>query len=302
MVVCTRNRPDDIVRALRWTQQIAPGITMLVADASDPGTQERVRSSVSACQTATFLACAPGLARQRNQALKWLREHRPECAIVHFIDDDTEVLPGYFDAIHQTFARDVRIGGVGGVVVGEPLPRFQRIKQLFGLSSSRPGVVLRSGYATLGHYPDWPAGRVERLPGCAMSYRRTAIEGLAFDDRLEGYSYGEDLFFSYALSESHILMTEPKARVRHHLSPANRSTRASVARDSIPLMHRFVRENRRRGLSVPAFWRSVMGDIVLRSVLGVATLDRDSLAFAHGLALGALDTMRQPLPTGGGPG
>ena len=296
VIVCTRNRPEDVVRALRWTQESAPGIAMLVADASDADRQTSVRCSVAEYSSGTFLACEPGLARQRNQALAWIRQERPATEIVHFIDDDTEPLPGYFEAIEKAFSAAPHLGGVGGVVMGEPLPRFRRLKRLIGISSSRPGVVLPSGYGTMGHYPDWEATDVQRLPGCAMSYRTSAISGIEFDNRLEGYSYGEDLFFSYALSETHPLATEPTARVRHHLSPTNRSARAKVARDSIPLMHRFVRENRRRGLKVPAFWGSVLGDIALRLGLGLATFDRDSLAFARGLALGAVDTIRDPLP------
>ncbi len=296
VVICTRNRPDDLARALQLSQECSPDIPMLVADASDGGRDLAVQNLVAIYPSAILLSCTPGLARQRNQALEYLRELPLPPGVVHFIDDDTEPLPGYFQEVEAAFAREPDLGGVGGVIVGEQVPRFGRLKRLFRLSSSSAGVVLPSGKSTMPYFEDWVPTAPQRLPGCAMSYRMSHIDGLTFDNRLEGYSYGEDVVFSYALSERHPLLVEPRARVRHHLSPVNRQSRFQVARDGILLRHRFVRENERRGLSVGAFWWSVASDVALRLVKGVVTLDPNSLATARGMAAGAWDVVRRPLP------
>ncbi len=159
----------------------------------------------------SLLTCAPGLARQRNQAIDWIRENQPDVEVVHFIDDDSEVSPSYFDEINAVFAREPKVAGVGGVLVNHPTPRYVKAKSLFRLYSDVPGRVLSSGQSTMAHYSDDVPTRPERLSGGCMSYRLSLIEGIRFDDRLEGYSIGEDLFFSYAVSRDlHPLAVAPK--------------------------------------------------------------------------------------------
>lgn len=297
VVICTRNRSSELISAFQDVRKASPDIEILVADASDEEHKPAVRSLVAGDTASVLLDCHPGLARQRNQALTWLVLHRPGTQIVHFIDDDTEPTPGYFEAIENAFEKDQRLGGVGGVILNQEFPRFQFVKVLFALYSSRPGVVLRSGRNTIGHYVGHEAVRAEWLPGCAMSYRLDAISGLEFDNRLEGYSLGEDLYFSYALSRTHSLTIAKDARAFHHLSPVNRQSAERIARDRIELLYRFVKENQDRGLKLTAFWWSVAGEILLRFMHGVVANDREAIAQARGCVTGAVNALRRPLPS-----
>jgi hypothetical protein len=300
VVICTRNRADDLAKALAAVEAVAHGIEVLVADSSDEAHLAEVRDLVDVHDGATLLACTPGLARQRNQALGWVRAQRPEAAYIHFIDDDTEVLPGYFEAITDTFAARPEVAGVGGVVLNQPRPRHVGTKRLFCLYSRTPGRVLPSGRVTIGHYEGDEATDPAWLPGCAMSYRTASIAGRCFDDRLEGYSLGEDMYFSFALSHDHPLAIAPEARVLHHFSPQNRLSRTRLAPVKIALLHRFVRENRRRGMRVSAFWLAVLGDMVLKLADGVRHGDSDSVAEAGAIVRGAWHTLRHPMPAGSG--
>jgi glycosyltransferase involved in cell wall biosynthesis len=296
VVICTRNRPDDLAKALTAVDAVSHGIEVLVADSSDESHLPEVRDVVAVHDGVTLLACTPGLARQRNQALGWVDDHRPDTPYVHFIDDDTEVLPGYFDAITEAFAARPDLAGVGGVVLNQPRPRHVGTKRLFCLYSRTPGRVLPSGRVTIGHYEGDEAADPMWLPGCAMSYRTASITGRRFDDRLEGYSLGEDMYFSFALSHEHPLAIAPEARVLHHFSPQNRLSRTRLAPVKIALLHRFVRENRAHGMRIGAFWRAVVGDMVLKLADGVRRRDSDSVAEAGAIARGAWHTLRHPLP------
>lgn len=296
VVICTRNRPADLTQALRHVRAIDARVEVLVADSSDQQDAGKVAEIVDATTQCVLLPCTPGLARQRNQALAWVRAERPDTDVVHFIDDDTEVLPGYFDEIAQTFASDPDLAGVGGVVLNQTRPRHVRAKSLFCLYSTRPGVVLPSGRTTIGHYEGDEARSPEWLPGCAMSYRLSLVGDTAFDDRLEGYSYGEDMYFSHALRARHRLAIARKAQVVHRLSEQNRLSRTRLATDKVALLHRFVRENPDRGMRRTAFWWSVVGDIVLKLADGVAHGDRDSVAESRAMLGGAWHTLRRPLP------
>jgi hypothetical protein len=301
VVICTRNRPDDLAKALTAVDAVAQGIEVLVADSSDEAHVADVRDVVAVHDGASLLPCTPGLARQRNQALDWVHAHRPDAAYIHFLDDDTEVLPGYFDAIIEAFASRPDLAGVGGVVLNQPRPRHVGTKRLFCLYGRTPGQVLPSGRVTIGHYEGDEATHPAWLPGCAMSYRTTSIAGRRFDDRLEGYSLGEDMYFSFALSHDHPLAIAPEARVLHHFSPQNRLSRTRLAPVKIALLHRFVRENTDHGMRVGAFWLAVFGDMVLKLADGVRRRDSDSVAEAGAIARGAWHTLRRPLPTGPGP-
>jgi glycosyltransferase involved in cell wall biosynthesis len=298
VVICTRNRSGELGKALADVRAIAPSLEVLVADSSEPEQKTAVRRVVADTTSCSLLDCTPGLARQRNQALDWIRDQRADTQIVHFIDDDTEPEPGYFAAVERAFAADPRLGGVGGVVVNQPFPRFQLAKYVFALYSPRPGVVLRSGRSTIGHYVGHEATRAEWLPGCAMSYRLDAIGPLTFDNRLEGYSLGEDLYFSYALGRTHRLTISEDARVVHHLSPVNRHSAERISRERIELLHRFVSENRDRGLRLSAFWWSVLGEAVLHFAHAIGARDPEALARARGVAVGGMHALRHPLPSG----
>ena len=301
VVICTRNRPDDLAKALTAVDAVARGIEVLVADSSDESHLPDVRDVVDVHDGVTLLACTPGLARQRNQALDWVRAQRGDAAYVHFIDDDTEVLPGYFDAIIEAFASRPELAGVGGVVLNQPRPRHVGTKRWFCLYGRTPGQVLPSGRVTIGHYEGDEATEPVWLPGCAMSYRSASITGRRFDDRLEGYSLGEDMYFSFALSHDHPLAIAPEARVLHHFSPQNRLSRTRLAPVKIALLHRFVRENGAHGMRVSAFWLAVVGDLVLKMADGVRRRDSDSVAEARAIARGAWRTLRHPMPAGPGP-
>src|SRR6478609_6300782 len=69
LVICTRNRPSDLANALRYVHAASPDLSVLVADASTPPSLEDVRDVVAESAQSTLLTCAPGLARQRNQAI-----------------------------------------------------------------------------------------------------------------------------------------------------------------------------------------------------------------------------------------
>ena len=300
VVVCTRNRPDDVRSVLSHVRAVSPQAAILVADSSDDGDKAQVEAVVAEVDGCWLLDCTPGLARQRNQALEWIRRRRPETSIVHFVDDDSEPMPGYFKAIEDRFATTPELGGVGGVIVNQPLPRFRIAKYAFWLYSRRPGVVLRSGRSTIGHYQGYEARAADWLPGCAMSYRLDMIGDLRFDDRLEGYSLGEDLYFSFALSRRHPLTIAEDALQVHHLSPVNRQSAERVSRERIELLHRFVRENHDRGLRLYAFWWSVVGEALLHLVHGITARNPESLARSRGVAVGGVHALLRPLPVRAG--
>ena len=232
LVICTRNRIDDIERCLASivAASYVPS-RILVVDSSDG--RETEEYCAQSDLPITYIRAPRGLSIQRNVALAEIQEE-----IVHFIDDDVEIEPDYFKELILTFRDSPDAAGAGGAMAkpdgvksaATPVhgffsrlaaPLYALISRLTLKASPRPGRVLRSGH-NIACY-DWPkVTTVDWLPGCSMSFRMSAIRGLRFDENRKGPNPGEDVDFGLrALARGPLFFT-PNARLIHHLSSTNR--------------------------------------------------------------------------------
>jgi GT2 family glycosyltransferase len=237
----------------------------------------------------------PGLSRQRNHAVAFCRSLG--VGVVHFIDDDTEILPGYLDALERRLDREPDLLGVGGRLQSarNVTDRSRHLRSWF-LLSGKPLCVLPSGIGH-GEHPAYPTeGRVQWLSGYGMSYRMEAFERNLFDERLgaglAGYGLGEDLDFGFRVSRLGGLVVEPAAQCLHHVAPSNRSNPHQRGRDRTVHRYVWVRENRRYGMKLPAFWWSVLGELLLLIASGVCRRDRQCLEMAGGILAGVTSIAR----------
>ncbi len=173
----------------------------------------------------TTLPSPPGLPAQRNLGLR-----QTQADVVAFFDDDVELEPGYLAALMAVYER--RWGeGVGGVAGSTPGWRQSSegawwLKRVFGLTH-----VAASGEAvrllpTLGlTWVAQPAHEIPcaALPGHCMSFRRTALDGIAFDESLGGYADGEDIDVGIQVGRRYPLWQTPDARLTHHKSRLQRA-------------------------------------------------------------------------------
>ncbi len=214
LVVCTRNRSDDLRSCLlSVAATMCPPERVLVVDSSDDDRAERLVDEFrpSFPVDIDYVRGPQGLTLQRNVGLDLLR---PTTEVVHFLDDDVVLEADYFMGIDAAFATDSAIAGVGGRITDRPTLSPSRVKSLLMLSGPQ-GAVLRSGH-NVGTY-DLPAvSDVENLSGCSMSYRVARIAGLRFDVRRAGYGLGEDVDFSLRANARGRLVWTPHARLEHH--------------------------------------------------------------------------------------
>lgn len=289
VVMCTRSRPDDLKMSLTAVWRDHPAMPVIVVDASTDLTSAEIcrKFAQRNYQVRYFIAERPGLTRQRNQAIAYCTGEGFE--VIHFLDDDTEVLPGYFDGIEGRFISDPDIDGVGGVIdnLRGDSRRFQIVKRMFGLWAPRPGIVLRSGRNLIGQ--DGAADKwvsVDWLIGCSMSFRTQVFAEQTFDERLGGRSLGEDFDFGFRVSRTRQLGVEPNAHCLHHLSVVNRQDAEEVAREEMSVNYCWVHEQRESGMSVGWFWWATLGDVLLHSFLGFWRRDAVHLLRAKGLLAG----------------
>ena len=144
------------------------------------------------------LRAEPGLTRQRAAGIDATTD-----PIVHFVDDDTVLDPGYFAAIVAAFEADPdgRVGGVGGFVTDQPAHRFRRVDALLGLDGAVEGVVLPSGRNVRVYTEPRGPLDVDWLSGCAMSYRRAVFASERPNLMLGRDRNGEDVELSYRVRQ-----------------------------------------------------------------------------------------------------
>jgi GT2 family glycosyltransferase len=271
--------------ACETAHHASPDLPIVVIDASSTSAAQEACAKLQAgLPTATIYyhrAAIAGLTRQRNQAAAICS--RMDAKYVHFIDDDTTVMPRYFDAIEDRFRRDPLVIGLGGIILDQPLVRLRAVKIAFLLASRRPGVVLRSGRHTLGQYPGSSAGdQVDWLSGCSMSFRVEVFTEFQFDESLSGYSMGEDADFSFRVSRKHRLAVEPGATCMHSMTPTDRGSARVRRREATVNSYRRVLQYRSFGLSRAAYWWATLGDVMIRGSRWLATRDQGSLGEVKG--------------------
>jgi GT2 family glycosyltransferase len=251
VVICTRNRPDDLAACLAslGAQTRRPDEVVVVDASDDDRAERRARAwaAAGAVPAVRVLRAAPGLTRQRNVGVRAATGD-----VVTFVDDDVVLDPGYVAAILALFEADPGLGGAEGTVAHEPLRGRARLANAFRRAFlmdalGRRHRMQRSGIPLIGA---WPATveLVDCLSGCNMSYRREVLAATAFDEWYAGYGLGEDADFSWRVARRWRLAQTPRARLVHRHSEVARERRPTFVEMSRVHHYYFVRKN------MPSSW------------------------------------------------
>jgi GT2 family glycosyltransferase len=290
LLLCTLNRPVEVRTCLESVraQGHVPDRVLVVDASTDDATRAVVEELATdwPIGSLAYDRAERGIIRQRGRGVELTDED-----IVHFVDDDTVLEPGYFAAIIEAFAEDAdgSIGGVGGFVTNQPPHRYRRVDTWLGLDSPREGVVLPSGRNTRIYTEPHSTLDVDWLSGCSMSFRREVFVTEGFD--VTAPRTGEDVQFSYRVRQHWRLVVTPKARIAHYESPRERMARELLVRSELVSRHARVRAGTGR-LSRPAFWVSALGQFVWYGAKGLVTLSRDRLVIAKQTAAGMVAIVR----------
>lgn len=216
VVVCTRDRPEDLARCLDALQALRyPRLELLVVD-NAPRTDATERLVAARTGIRYLREPRPGLDRARNRALG-----EAEGELIAFTDDDVVVDPEWITALAAVFGHDPQAGAVTGLV--EPLELETEAQRLFERyrSFARGGVRVR---AAAGRAEGALGGRYGMTgsfgTGANMAFRRRVLEQLGGFDPSLGAGMptrgGDDLdIFFRVLKAGWALVYEPAAVVRH---------------------------------------------------------------------------------------
>ncbi len=233
-ILCTRNRPNAIrmlVNSIGSLENMDLA-KVTVVDASDSPVNSSDFDFPNQIQL-TVLHAKPGLPSQRNFGLA-----NTDNAIVVFLDDDVILPQNFIVETLKAFSEDEQLAGLGYIIGGinyESSDKF--ISKFIKLNASSFGQVSRSGKNIW--YPENTL-LVEKqpmwIPGCAMTYRRSAVINLDFNSNLEkgilgGYALGEDVDFSLRLfRRGGILKVCTSVIIDHYKAPGERDNHISLAK------------------------------------------------------------------------
>jgi len=216
-VVATKDRPEELRRlwrSLLFQSRVPDEVVVVDAGAAPSPLPEGERGRPVLRSIRTAVASA---SRQRNIGLDAVG---PDATLVGFLDDDA-VLEA--DAVEEMLRFWALAGpGVAGAAFNMdnhppldwPVLKRTPLAANLGLYSGRGGRVTASGFQTMIG-PVTATTWTEWLPSGASVWRRDVFGRFRFDEWFDGYSYLEDLDFSYRVGRTSKLAVVAPARYRH---------------------------------------------------------------------------------------
>ena len=223
-VIPTRNRPEDLERAvLSICAQSRPADELIVVDQS-PGDESRTRVE-KALATASRPARIDYGHDPRITGLvdaKRVAVARARGDLVCFLEDDVVLERDYLQMIERGFESEPAMAGTCGIVTNLPPlpPLYFRFFHFFHRGIFRDPRVGVTGVVKGSGLPLIPS---EYLSGGLSAYRREVFEAVSFDVANQFFAL-EDIDFSTRVARAFgpRLFINPNARLEHRMSPVNR--------------------------------------------------------------------------------
>lgn len=228
VVIPTCNRAMRLKRLLSSIlgQEILPSAIVIVDQSDDSSTleladimkQEFSKKKISFQYQHTN---EKNSSRARNLGVEYSTTE-----VVFFIDDDVGISNGYTKEILQIYKDFPDAIGVQGILTshGEtsllksPSSRLENhLRRAFFLSHYRGNKwLVMPSINDIRPFPPTRIIRMQRMQGCC-SYKRKVLDTFRFDEKLEGWSFLEDLDLSYRIYKANMgsLYLTPRARIIH---------------------------------------------------------------------------------------
>ena len=299
----TCNRDKELARAMAsLLKQTVPAREIIVIDQSDSdrtqvlieGIEKEQAEAGGKVKLLYVHRQEKSSARARNRGIELA-----EGDIISFLDDDVVLFEDYYEVVLKRFASDPTVGGVGGGIIRNDAPRTWKWplrKLLFRalLISDFKGGITPSGFGFPIHDGDVDREmEVECFCGSNMSFRRELVKANPFDTWFTGYSYREDVDFSYRISREAKLLLTPSARLEHLHSPSNRmKVRDAKAMEMANHFYVYKKLVRKSVINDVLFLYSAAGMIGIAAVELLSQRQPESLERIKGYASGLLSALR----------
>jgi len=269
-VVATKDRPDDLGKMLQSIsdQSIHPEQIIIVDASVEP--VEKITIKFHQLNIKYVRHPWPSASKQRNAGIKSIG---PDIELIGFLDDDIVFELGAMEKMLDFWRQAPEDIGGCAFNLKNPVSRSElalkrsSLAKWFGIYSRKKGVVMPSGWHTLTGTVS-KTTFVQWLPSGASIWRRNIFEKFRFDEYFDGYSYLEDLDFSFSVSKNHRLAVVAEAGFYHFPSPFGRISHYRFGKIEVANRLYFVRKH---NLSVPRCYLGLFLRLLMSSGFAVKT-------------------------------
>lgn len=280
-VVATKDRPDDLRKMLQslFEQSHRSDQIVIVDSSADP--VSAVEQEFPELNIKYIHHTPPSASAQRNIGIQSVD---PNIELIGFLDDDIILAPNALEIMlkfWQTAPDD--LGGCAFNLMNSAPKSNSRLKKSglsrwLGLYSDKKGVVMPSGWQTLTGIVKETIF-VEWLPSTASVWRKETFDRFLFDEFFDGYSYLEDLDFSYGVSKHYRLAIVADAQYWHYPSPSGRVSQYQFGKIEVRNRVYLVRKHR---LSILKCYLGLMIRLLMTISSAIKTTNMDDLRRALG--------------------
>jgi len=270
VIICTKNRPDDLMKCIdSLTVQTYPIHELVMIDSGDIELYDIINNYKNKLNI-NYVRYKTSLTVARNKGIDKSRGD-----IILFLDDDVILNDKYVHNIvdvFKTYGND--IGAVTGNIVNEQLDtktlpnliKYSIIRKirnlLFKIFFLR---IFGTGRFQPSGFPTHPGGKkevlfIECLAGANMAFRKEVLDKFKFDENLRGYCFMEDCDISYRVAQEYKIVYTPYAELIHNVSKASRDADFLRMKMLIENHHYLFKKNfPQKAYNKFAFWVSMFG-------------------------------------------
>lgn len=217
-IIATKERPKELRRLLKSLeiQSYRPDQVIIVE--SGENRTEEIKAEFPGLEIKYLRCHPPSITKQRNMGIK---KADPGMTLIGFLDDDVvlknnalmEMMVYWENAPENIGLASFNITNLPSIFAS----RFKSlaVTEKLGLYSKKKGIVLPSGFQTIYGFVS-NIVTVQYLPTPALVGRRDIFKKHMFDEWFSGYSYLEDLDFSYRVSKEYTLVIVQNAKYSHY--------------------------------------------------------------------------------------
>jgi len=256
ILIPTRNRPNELSILLRSIQKSTRLPKQVVVIASGQGVAHILDEFSKSLEITYLHTAVTGQIAQKRIGVELVSKEVDWCL---FLDDDLILEECAID-LALSAARSYEKRDIIGIGLSlPPLSRAlnvakgnEKLLELFKLSSSHPGEVLRSGHAT-SYLQETSVIETQWLNGASM-WKVEHVKTYGRDLPSTPYAACEDLIFSYPLSKQGTLIYVPEAKLTFQESQLSDFDSFEVLRSASLWRYYFITKN--QGLSFRWFFLS----------------------------------------------
>lgn len=220
VIIATKNRYDALLKALQSiaTQTVLPREIIIIDQTANNGDwPQKLAATVPVSIHLDYVwnPSVSGLPAARNLAMA-----RSHSEILLFLDDDVTLYPDFLEKLVTAWSSHPDAAGISGVP-----DNYRRPGMVYSIWSK---IFMRGPFHDDRQPVYWQAMslsrpvRVTRFTGAMMSFRKSAMNGMRFDDNLRGVADGEDVDLCVRLNGVYLI--DPACKLTHHFDPSGRET------------------------------------------------------------------------------